>query len=101
MSFTKKTQGIRWCVEYCSEIPVDEFGDSDHDNAVWIAKHFQSLDAAKAYMATIRHLDAYGCARLHVEEIQFAFHCERNGAIYEWECTESYEMDDDGNLYTY
>ena len=51
-------------VEWCTELPTDENGDRDIDNATMCVKHFTTLDAARAWAKRVAPVDEFGSVRI-------------------------------------
>lgn len=49
----------RFEVEWCSEIPVDEYGDSDMDAAKYHTRKFETIEQARAYAKEVFPKDAF------------------------------------------
>lgn len=65
----KLSQG--WEVEWCTSIPVDERGESEHDNATFSFRDFATEAEAMAFARTVLPQDQYGSVRVT------PFHMER------------------------
>lgn len=61
----------RWLLEWCSGIPLNEFGDGDLNRAIYVREPFDSLEAAKmrAVQLIANEWDAFGCVRLQRQAI--------------------------------
>lgn len=54
-----------WEVEWCSELPIDEFGDTDMDRAVMCFRDFQTLEAARKFAKRILPKDQFGVVTIN------------------------------------
>lgn len=69
-----------WEVEWCSEIPLDENGDSDMDAAKYHFVHIQDKDKALAYAKKVLPKDAFGAVR--VTPMMFVAYDEDDADLY-------------------
>ena len=49
-----------WEVEWCSHLPVNEFGDADIDRAKYHRRYFQKRDAAFTFARQVLSKDVFG-----------------------------------------
>lgn len=82
MASQSRVGDVAWEVDWCSEIPVNEFGDGDHDGAVRHVRRFKSRDAAMKYAAEVYPKDAYGS--VIVTQQRFEPYDERDAKRYPW-----------------
>ncbi len=60
---------IRYEVEWCSAIPLNECGDGDLDNAKYEKLYFDLFGVALAYAKEILPKDYFGSVRLEEQEV--------------------------------
>jgi hypothetical protein len=58
-----KIGDTRWFVEWCVNLPIDEFGDSDVDAAEYDSDDFATETQALAKARRVFPLDAFGSVR--------------------------------------
>lgn len=95
------TTGIRYHVEWCSEIPKDDVGDSDMDSAKYLAKCFTRIDTAIQFAKEILPSDQFGCVRIEEQEYRFdedTFKYE-GWKRYTWEPLRYMHVDDADAVY--
>lgn len=81
MTTRKPTVGDRrFEVEWCSEIPVDEYGDSDMDRAKYHTRKFEDVDLARAYAREVFPKDAFGV--VSITPVEFVAYDDDDAEAY-------------------
>lgn len=70
----------RFQVEWCTEIPVNEFGDGDLDAARYRRRLLETLEAARAFAKEVLPNDAFGS--IPILPVEFVPYDERHAGAH-------------------
>jgi hypothetical protein len=89
----------RIVVEWCKEIPLDEFGDRDIDRAKYVKTEFGSLRKATEFARSLirDRRDAFGCVRIEEQTLTVDHDAlEHEGMrVLTWRCDRAWDVDDE------
>jgi hypothetical protein len=97
------TSKIRFEVEWCKEIPVDEYGDEIRDEAKYVSEYFESFLAAlnRAKILLTYRKDAYGVVVVSRQEVKpnddIAIECGESRLV--WRSISQLHVDDHTETY--
>ena len=89
---TTQKQTERWEVEWTTDVPVSESGDSDPDAGTDNVEYFTTRDEAVAFARSKIEADYWGCPRVSLMRRRVWNPRDGGRPLVDWDCVETVDV---------